>query len=131
MPARSFGWPMSSCNAARAGSCNAPINFSRRNNMFKKTFICFLFALGFSAAAPIQIRLATGAPRGTSLHQAVQEMRQRWIEATNGQVVLTIYTDGVMGGEAEVVRRMRIGQLQAGMLTVVGLSEIDRSVTAL
>ena len=58
-------------------------------------------------------------------------MRQRWIEATNGQVVLTIYTDGVMGGEAEVVRRMRIGQLQAGMLTVVGLSEIDRSVTAL
>ncbi|MEW5979882.1 MAG: TRAP transporter substrate-binding protein DctP, partial [Acidobacteriota bacterium] len=44
---------------------------------------------------------------------------------------LTIYPDGVKGGEAAMVRRMRTGELQAGMLTVVGLSEIDHSVTAL
>ena len=35
-----------------------------------------------------------------------------------------------MGGEADIVRRMRLGQLQAGMLSVVGLSDIDKSVTA-
>jgi TRAP-type transport system periplasmic protein len=36
-----------------------------------------------------------------------------------------------MGGEAETVRRMRIDQVQAAVLSVAGLMEMDRSVTAL
>jgi TRAP-type C4-dicarboxylate transport system substrate-binding protein len=36
-----------------------------------------------------------------------------------------------MGGEADMVRKMRIGQIQAAALTAVGLAEIDRSVSAL
>lgn len=36
-----------------------------------------------------------------------------------------------MGGEADVVKKMRVGQLQAAVLTVTGLAEIDPSVTAL
>jgi TRAP-type C4-dicarboxylate transport system substrate-binding protein len=46
-------------------------------------------------------------------------------------VALTIYAGSSMGGEADIVRRMRLNQLQAGMLSVVGLSDIDKSVTAL
>lgn len=42
-----------------------------------------------------------------------------------------IYTDGRQGTEEVVVRRMRVGQLQASMLTVSGLLEIDNSVVAL
>ena len=58
-------------------------------------------------------------------------MRQKWLQAPSGGAVLTIYPDGVQGGEADVVRRMNNGQIQAAMLTVVGLSEIDPSVSAL
>jgi TRAP-type C4-dicarboxylate transport system substrate-binding protein len=58
-------------------------------------------------------------------------MGEKWRETSGGSVALTIYPDGTMGGEAEVVRRMRVGQLQAAMLTVQGLSEIDKSVSAL
>ena len=95
--------------------------------------ISFLFAASLlpavSAAPPV--RLAISAPRNTSLHKVLLEMREKWLKASNGAVSLVIYTDGTQGEEAAVVQRMRVGALQAGMLTVVGLSEIDRSVTAL
>ena len=42
-----------------------------------------------------------------------------------------MFTDGSQGGEAEMVRRMRIGQLQAALLSVVGLREIEPSIAAL
>jgi TRAP-type C4-dicarboxylate transport system substrate-binding protein len=58
-------------------------------------------------------------------------MGQEWRNATNGALGLTIYPDGVMGGEAEMVRRIRAGQLQAGFLTTVGLRAIEPAVTGL
>jgi TRAP-type C4-dicarboxylate transport system substrate-binding protein len=58
-------------------------------------------------------------------------MGQQWRAASGGAIALTIYADGTMGGEAETVQRMRIGQLQAATLSAGGLSEIDSSVGAL
>jgi TRAP-type C4-dicarboxylate transport system substrate-binding protein len=58
-------------------------------------------------------------------------MGQQWRQAPGGGVTLIIYAGSSMGGEADIVRRMRQGQLQAAMLSVVGLSDIDKSVTAL
>ncbi|MGB6474213.1 MAG: TRAP transporter substrate-binding protein DctP [Candidatus Sulfotelmatobacter sp.] len=92
-----------------------------------------LLALGFSshALAQTRIRLATMVPSGTSYHHSLQEMGEKWKKASNGAVSLTIYADGVMGSEADIVRRMRVGQLQAAVLTVSGLADIDASVAAL
>jgi TRAP-type C4-dicarboxylate transport system substrate-binding protein len=75
--------------------------------------------------------MGTLAPKGSSLHQSLLAMGEKWRQAPGGAVSLTVYTDGVMGGEADMVRKMRIGQIQSAMLTVVGLAEIDDSVTAL
>jgi len=92
-----------------------------------------LLALGLSsnALAQTRIRLATMVPSGTSYHHSLQEMGEKWKKASNGAVTLTIYSDGVMGSEADIVRRMRVGQLQAAVLTVAGLADIDPSVAAL
>jgi len=80
--------------------------------------------------APVRIRLGTLAPQGTSYHRILQEMGERWRVATNGQVQLTVYA-GTMGSEMELVRRMRLGQLQAAALSGVGMTEIDPAVSAL
>jgi TRAP-type transport system periplasmic protein len=80
---------------------------------------------------PVQIRLGTLAPTGSSFHSALVEMGQKWRDASQGAVKLTIYPDGTQGGEADMVRLMRAGVLTAGMFTVVGLSEIDSSVGGL
>lgn len=82
-------------------------------------------------AAPPVVKLATLAPKGTTFHQELLAMGEKWAKAPGGGVKLTIYTDGTQGGEADMVRRMRVGQLQAAMLTVTGLTEIDDSVAAL
>src|SRR5438270_11653184 len=84
-----------------------------------------------SLDAQMRMRMATLAPKGTSYHHLLQQMGDQWKQAPNGGVTLTLYTDGTMGGEADMVRRMRVGQIQAAMLTVPGLAEIDPSVGAL
>jgi TRAP-type C4-dicarboxylate transport system substrate-binding protein len=83
------------------------------------------------AAEAVKIRLGTLAPKDTSFHKSLLIMGDKWRQASGGAVTLTVYTDGTMGGEADMVRRMRVGQLQAAMLTVAGLLQIDDSVTAL
>ncbi len=90
-----------------------------------------LLAAALAASAAPPLKMATLAPRGTSPHQVLLEMREKWREAPDGGVALTIYADGAMGGDAAVVSRMQVNQLQAAVLTVVGLAEIDNSVTAL
>lgn len=90
-----------------------------------------LLAATVLPAAPAKVKLGTLAPRGSSYHQSLQQMGEAWKKATGGDVQVTVYTDGAMGGEADVVRKMRIGQVQAALVTGVGLSEIDQSVTCL
>jgi len=102
------------------------------------------FAAGVATALPVlalqhqaqaadaaRIRLGTLVPKGSSYHRALQEMGERWRKAQGGGATFTIFADGTQGGEADMVRRMRVGQLNAGLLSVIGLLEIDRSVMAL
>jgi TRAP-type C4-dicarboxylate transport system substrate-binding protein len=81
------------------------------------------------AAEALKVRLATLAPKDTSFHKSLMTMGESWRQSSGGTVTLTIYTDGTMGGEADMVRRMRIGQVQAAMLSVNGLQLIDESAT--
>jgi TRAP-type C4-dicarboxylate transport system substrate-binding protein len=92
-----------------------------------------LAAIAFAASASAQtrIRLGTLVPSGSSYYHSLESMGAKWKQASNGAVSLTIYGGGTMGSEDEIVRRMRIGQLQAAVLTAAGLSEIDPAVSAL
>jgi TRAP-type C4-dicarboxylate transport system substrate-binding protein len=83
------------------------------------------------AMDPVVIRLGTLAPTGGSFHAALVEMGQKWRDSSGGSIKLTVYPDGTQGGEADMVRMMRAGVLNAGLLTVVGLSEIDPAVGGL
>ena len=59
------------------------------------------------------------------------EVGEAWRAAQGGAAKYVVYPDGSQGGEAEMARRMRIGQLQGALLSVVGLREIEPSITAL
>jgi len=91
----------------------------------------WLDAAAFAAEGPVKVRLGTLAPKGSSYFKHLQVMGEAWRQAPGGGVALTVYPDGTMGGEADMVRRMRLGQLQAGMLTATGLSEIEPTVSGL
>jgi TRAP-type C4-dicarboxylate transport system substrate-binding protein len=85
----------------------------------------------FGAGGPVKVRLGTIAPRGSSYARHLLAMGEQWRQAPGGGVLLTVYPDGTMGTEADMVRRMRLGQLQAGMLTSMGLAQIEPAVTGL
>lgn len=77
------------------------------------------------------LRFGSLVPRNSVYHQQLLELGQRWRESLGGQGRFVVFTDGSQGGESEMVRRIRIGQLQGGLLSVVGLREIDESVSAM
>jgi TRAP-type C4-dicarboxylate transport system substrate-binding protein len=83
------------------------------------------------ARAEIVFKLGTLAPAGSAWHNLLKEMGQKWKDASGGQVTLRIYPGGVVGNEGDMVRKMRVGQLQAAALTVVGLQEITPEPQAL
>jgi len=95
----------------------------------------FLSLLGFSISSPaanaMTIKVATVAPKGSVYHRVLQDIGEKWRMAQGGNARFIVYTDGIQGTEAATVRRLRVGQLQASMLTVAGLQEIVPSVTAL
>lgn len=76
------------------------------------------------------IKLATLVPDGSVWDLGLKQMGAEWTQATQGRVGLRIYPGGVAGDENDVVRKMRIGQIQAASLTVGGLSEIDPAFKA-
>jgi TRAP-type C4-dicarboxylate transport system substrate-binding protein len=79
----------------------------------------------------IVIRMATLVPDGSSWFLILQEAAEKWKELSGGRVVVRLYPGGVAGDDPDVVRKMRLGTLSAGVLTAVGVGEVDKSVYAL
>ena len=82
-------------------------------------------------AADKQLRIGTLAPKNSLYHRQLIELGEAWRTAQGGNAKYLVYPDGSQGGETDMVRRMRIGQLQGGLLSVVGLREIEPSIAAL
>jgi TRAP-type C4-dicarboxylate transport system substrate-binding protein len=61
----------------------------------------------------------------------LQEVAESYRRSQGPGARAVVYADGLQGTEADTVRRMRVGQLDGSMLSIAGLSEIDRSVAAL
>lgn len=78
-----------------------------------------------AAAQAGVVKLATLVPEGSVWDKALREMGAQWSASTQGRVTLRVYPGGVAGDEPDVVRKMRIGQLQAAAVTTAGLAAID------
>ena len=87
--------------------------------------------MGVSYAAEKSLRMGTLAPKNSLYHRQLVEIGEAWraTQASNSKFV--VYADGSQGGEAEMARRMRVGQLNGALLSVVGLREIEPSISAL
>ncbi|MEY2410183.1 MAG: TRAP-type transport system periplasmic protein [Verrucomicrobiota bacterium] len=77
------------------------------------------------------ITLGTLAPEGTTYHRTLLELREAWRKAPGGGVNMRIYAGGKMGGDLKMVSQMRLGTLDAAMITANGLAEIEPGVTGL
>ncbi len=83
------------------------------------------------AAAAQTIKLGTLAPDRSPWHNVIRDMAEAWKAESGGEVRLRIYAGGIAGDEADMVRKIRIGQLHAAALSGEGLSKIASEVQAL
>jgi TRAP-type C4-dicarboxylate transport system substrate-binding protein len=93
--------------------------------MMKSWIIGLLAALlSLQAANAATLKIATVTPEGsqwmTEMRASAKEIRER----TDGRVDIKYYGGGVMGNDAKVLGRIRIGSLQGGAFTPSALSDI-------
>ncbi len=89
-----------------------------------------LLGIGAAQAADV-IKIASIAPNGSLYHRVLQEIGEAYRISQGPRARAIVYADSLQGTEADTVRRMRVGQLDGSMLSIVGLSQIDASVAAL
>ena len=77
-----------------------------------------------SESAAAQLKIATLAPDGSFWMTEVKKGADEIEKATEGRVKLRVYPGGTMGNDLAVLRKMRIGQLQGGMMTGQSLATV-------
>jgi len=92
--------------------------------------LAFLLAAALPARAQVVVKMATLVPEGSKYHLVLKEMLEKWKTATQGRVTARLYPGSVAGDDQDVVRKMRLGSLNAGLLTSAGVQAIDPSVMA-
>lgn len=91
--------------------------------MLRPLLMCLLFALSLPAGAQA-IKIATLAPEGSAWMRELRTAAEETGKGTEGRVQVKFYPGGVMGNDAVVLRKMRLGQLQGGVLTSSELSMV-------
>ena len=84
-----------------------------------------LAALAVALAGPLAaqtIKLGSLAPEGSPWDSTLKQMGAEWSRLSGGRIQLRIYPGGIAGDEQDMVRKMRIRQLDAAALTGIGVS---------
>ena len=92
----------------------------------KLTQLCLILPL-IAVASSINartIKIATISPDGTMWMQEMRAGAKEVKKRTQGRVKLKFYPGGVMGSDENVLRKMRIGQLQGGAVTTGSLRSV-------
>jgi len=96
-------------------------------------FLLFLLPLTSWAqdkSKPYVIKWGTIAPENTNWGDAINKASREIEKQTNGRVKMVWYFGAVMGDEPDMIRKLRLNQLQGLALLSVGLSKIAPEMIA-
>ena len=91
-----------------------------------RRIIAALFLLIASAGVLTaqEIKLASVAPEASPWGRALNELALQWRDISNGRIRVRVYHNAIAGDESDILRKMRIGQLQAAVLTSSGMKQV-------
>lgn len=99
---------------------------------FIKIFFILLTAIMSLSANQLQaktLKIATLSPEGTFWMKHMRAGAKEIKEKTQGRVSFKFYPGGVMGNDENVLRKIRIGQLHGGAITIGSLSQFAPNTT--
>lgn len=95
-------------------------------------FVSFLLIQSVHGAEKnLVIKIATLAPEGSSWMKTFNLINAEVMKKTENKVQFKIYPGGVLGDEMDMLRKMRIGQIQGTYLTSGGLSVLFKEIDVL
>jgi TRAP-type C4-dicarboxylate transport system substrate-binding protein len=97
----------------------------------KALLLAALLAAAALPAAALTIKLGSLAPGGSPWELAIKRIAAEWGRLSGGSVNVKIYSGGIAGDEPDMIRKMRIGQLNAAAITVSGLQGVFNGVKVL
>lgn len=77
------------------------------------------------------IKVATVFPKSSSWGKILQTWAQAVNEKSSGNLELQIFYNCTQGDEADIIKKIKFGQLDGGVLSSVGLSNIYKPILAL
>lgn len=99
-----------------------------KNKKILQLSVMALLLVMFASASARAIKIATLSPDGTlwmkEMRIGAAEIRKK----TRGRVIFKFYPGGVMGNDSNVLRKIRIGQLQGGAITAGSMAAIDPDI---
>jgi TRAP-type C4-dicarboxylate transport system substrate-binding protein len=90
-----------------------------------------LIGSAHGAEKEVVIKVATLAPEGNSWVKMLNALNAEVMKKTENKVQFKIYAGGVLGDENDMLRKMKIGQIQAAAITSTSLSAIFKETNVL
>jgi TRAP-type transport system periplasmic protein len=101
----------------------------KENKMKQRSMQVFLLILmviisfGIELSAEV-IKIGSIAPSRSIWDKALNDLASEWAKISGGSVQLKIYPGGIVGGEPDMLTKMRLGTLNGAVFTIVGITAI-------
>jgi len=82
-----------------------------------------IVALGLELSAAV-IKIGSIAPSRSIGDKALTNLTLEWAKISSGSVQLKVYPGGIVGGEMDMLTKMRLGTLNGAVFTIVGITAI-------
>ncbi|RLW69649.1 MAG: hypothetical protein B6D68_01820 [spirochete symbiont of Stewartia floridana] len=80
--------------------------------------------MSIASMSGLTVKLGSPFPEGTAWDATLKRIAAEWRTISDGKVRMNVYPGGVAGNEDDMIRKMRIGQLDAAVFTIFGMKKI-------
>jgi TRAP-type C4-dicarboxylate transport system substrate-binding protein len=84
-----------------------------------------------ASSGAVVIKIASIAPSRSPWDKALEQVARDWERISKGAVQVRIYPGSIAGSEQDMIRKMRLGTIQGGVFSTMGLVKIDHSLMVL
>ena len=96
-------------------------NMTQRKRSIRKAALLLAALLAVGAPLTAQsLKIASLAPDGSPWDKALKRLALEWQQVSGGRVTVKIYGGGIAGDEPDMLRKMRINQIQGAAMTGSG-----------
>lgn len=76
----------------------------------------------------LTIKMGSLAPANSPWDKSIKKLASEWKRVSNGKINLTVFPGGIAGDEADMIRKIRLRQLDAAAISAIGINQIYKGV---